>query len=224
MFNSISKRYDLLNRLLSFGLDIQWRNKLSDQLAKRDNMKVLDLATGTGDVLITFVKRHTSIVQAIGLDMAQGMLDVGNDKLARLGLSNTITLQHGDANHILFAENTFDNISMSFGIRNVEEPVQVLKEMNRTLKSGGHGLILEFSMPDNALIRFFHIFYLRYCVPVIGWVFSGNYKAYKYLNQTIEDFPYGDDFCTLMQTAGFTNIKRTPLLFGTATIYQGEKE
>ena len=223
MFNTISKRYDLLNRLLSFGLDIRWRNKLSDQLVVRENMKVLDLATGTGDVLITFEKRHSTLAQGIGLDMAQGMLDVGNEKLEKLGLNNTITLQHGDANSIPFDENTFDNISMSFGIRNVEDPVVVLKEMKRTLKSGGRGLVLEFSLPDNAIIRFFHIFYLRYCVPIIGWLFSGNYKAYKYLNQTIEDFPYGEDFCDLMKESGLINIKRTPLLFGTATIYQGEK-
>lgn len=223
MFNIISKRYDLLNRILSFGLDIHWRNKLARKLKSRSDMHVLDLATGTGDVLITFVKKHPGIHKAIGLDMAQKMLNIGKRKVKELGLTDKITFQHGDANHLPFEKNSFDNISMSFGIRNVDDPSLVLKEITRTLKPGGRGLILEFSLPENVIIRFGHIFYLRYCVPLIGYIFSGNYRAYKYLNQTIEDFPYGEDFCNLMRKAGLINVSRTSLLFGTATIYQGEK-
>ena len=223
MFNDISARYDLLNRLLSFGLDIHWRNSLSKKLRLKENMKVLDLATGTGDVIITFVKDHDNIVEGHGLDMAEKMLAIGRSKIKDLGLDKKITLHEGDANQIPFEEGMFANTSIAFGIRNVSDPSVVLKEMYRVLEKEGRTLILEFSMPKNILIRFFHIFYLRYCVPVIGFIFSGNYKAYKYLNQTIETFPYGKAFCDLMRSSGFTDVKQTSLLFGTATIYQGSK-
>ena len=223
MFDAISSKYDLLNHLLSFGIDILWRRELAEHLVKKEKIKVLDLATGTGDVLITFCEKNLYVESAVGIDMSKEMLKVGQKKLFLNNLAKKITLQHGDANHIPFENGTFDNVSIAFGIRNVEDPSVVLKEMQRTLKKGGKVLILEFSLPKNGLIRALHLFYLRTIVPCIGGLIAGHYQAYKYLNQTIEQFPYGDDFLALMDGAGLKYTRAYPLLFGVATIYTGEK-
>lgn len=223
MFNAISARYDLLNRMLSFGLDVSWRNQLANKLPATNQLKVLDLATGTADVLITMCRKNPNVQTAYGLDPAGKMLEIGRKKILKKGLDNRITLQEGDANQIPFADQLFDACSMSFGIRNVEDPSRVLREMFRVLKPGGRALILEFSLPSNAIIRAFHLFYLRHCVPIIGFCVSGNFQAYKYLNQTIENFPYGKDFENLMTQSGFQKVNTQSLLFGTASIYQGER-
>ncbi|MCA9407816.1 MAG: bifunctional demethylmenaquinone methyltransferase/2-methoxy-6-polyprenyl-1,4-benzoquinol methylase UbiE [Candidatus Omnitrophica bacterium] len=223
MFNQISPRYDLLNHFLSFGLDIVWRKRLSRYLVKKKKSHLLDLATGTGDVILTLVQLNPEIESALGIDMAEKMLEIGRKKIEKKGLSRKITLKHADANQIPSSDYSADNITMAFGIRNVEDPVCVLKEMHRVLKNNGRSLILEFSLPQNSLVKWGHLFYLRTIVPALGWLLSGHYLAYKYLNQTIENFPYGKDFCDLMQQAGFKNVKANELLFGVATIYQGEK-
>ena len=223
MFNDISLKYDLLNNLLSFGLHNLWKKKLATHLSSKRGQRILDLATGTADVIISFLTNNPNVESGIGMDMAEKMLDVGRKKIAHRGLAEKIKLKHGDANQIPFEDQSFDGVSISFGIRNVEDPSQVLREMHRTLKSEGRGLVLEFSFPNNKILKAFHLFYLRTVVPCIGWIFSGHYKAYKYLNQTIETFPYGDDFCQLMSNVGFKNVKANPLLFGVATIYQGDK-
>ncbi|MCA9406535.1 MAG: ubiquinone/menaquinone biosynthesis methyltransferase, partial [Candidatus Omnitrophica bacterium] len=181
-----------------------------------------DAATGTADVLLSLIK-DDRVAKGQGIDMAARMLDIGRAKIQKRGLSHKITLTHADANKIPFENNHFDVATISFGIRNMEDPTAVLQELCRTLKPEGRALILEFSMPKNPILRAGHLFYLRTIVPLIGYIFSGHYKAYKYLNQTIEDFPYGDDFCRLMTTAGFHNVKANPLLWGVATIYQGDK-
>lgn len=223
MFNTISPKYDLLNRLLSFGLDIHWRNRLISMFPKKDHLKALDLATGTADVLLSLAhKKGGSLSKSYGVDMAEKMLEIGRKKIIQSGFSDTLELKAGDASKIPFYDDQFDAASISFGIRNVEHPIRVLEEMNRVLKPGAPALILEFSLPKNPIIRFCHLFYLRYIVPIIGWIFSGNYKAYKYLNQTIEKFPFGDDFLALMAQGGLKNTSATELLFGTATIYRGE--
>jgi demethylmenaquinone methyltransferase/2-methoxy-6-polyprenyl-1,4-benzoquinol methylase len=223
MFNQISPKYDLLNRILSMGLDISWREEMGRQLIQRDDMQVLDLATGTGDVIISFCQQYSNIKQGQGLDLAEKMLSIGREKIEKLNLSQRIKLDHGDAMSVPFPDKIFDNVSISFGIRNTDNPFQVLKEMRRVLKPGGRALILEFSMPANKIIRFFHLFYLRHIVPLLGYIFSGNYQAYKYLNQTIESFPHGQSFCKMMHRAGLKNIQETKLLYGTATIYTGER-
>jgi len=223
MFNDISPRYDFLNHFLSFGIDIFWRRQLAHFLPNRDNLSVLDLATGTGDVLLTLVKCRSQISSAVGIDMAEKMLEIGRQKIAQRKLDHKITLQKGDANRIPFADNSFDVTTIAFGIRNMENPLNVLKEMCRVIKSSGRMLILEFSLPENRLLRIIHLFYLRNIVPAIGHIFSGHYQAYKYLNQTIESFPYGIDFCSLMDQAGFARAQAYPLLGGVATIYVGEK-
>lgn len=224
MFNRISAKYDLLNRLLSLGLDVSWRRKLSSFVPSRADLKVLDLATGTADVLITLVQNNQNIQSGVGIDMAAKMLEIGRKKIIQKGLEDKLSLKTADANQLPFSEQSFDCTTIAFGIRNVENPGTVLKEMHRVLKPQGRSLVLEFSLPENKIIRCVHLFYLRNVVPFLGWLISGQYKAYKYLNQTIEDFPYGRSFCSLMEKAGYIDVKANPLLFGAATIYQGDKQ
>lgn len=223
MFDAISPRYDFLNHLLSFGLDIRWRKELAHFLIDQENQTVLDLATGTADVLLALFKNNPQIQKGYGIDLADRMLTLGRAKIAQAGLTDRIHLQHGDANHIPFDNDSFEAVTIAFGIRNVEDYNRVLREMHRVLKKRGQALILEFSLPNHAVLRALHFFYLRTLVPVIGGIFSGHYLAYRYLNQTIETFPYGDDFCELMTISGFKNVKANPLMGGIATIYQGGK-
>ena len=223
MFDHISPRYDFLNHLLSFGLDIHWRRLLGKFLPQRASIKVLDLATGTADVLLSLFKGNSNVQSGCGIDLADKMMEIGRNKIARRNLEGRITLQHGDAHQIPLNDDTFDAVSIAFGIRNMTNPSRVMSEMHRVLNAGGKAIILEFSLPQSVIIRTVHLFYLRHFVPVIGAVFSGHYQAYKYLNQTIETFPCGNDFCVMMSDAGFKNVKAHPLLFGVATIYQGDK-
>jgi demethylmenaquinone methyltransferase/2-methoxy-6-polyprenyl-1,4-benzoquinol methylase len=223
LFNDISPRYDLLNRLLSFGLDIHWRNCLAKYLPTHGKLHILDCATGTGDVLLRLFKNSQHIQSAVGIDLAEKMMEIGRRKIESVGLSKHIKLQTGDAMMIPSADNTFDATTMAFGIRNTPNPQNVLNEMHRVLKKGGRALILEFSLPQNPIIRFFHLTHLRYIVPLIGGLFTGHFQAYQYLNQTIELFPYGNQFINMMQQSGFSRVQAHTLLFGTATIYQGDK-
>jgi demethylmenaquinone methyltransferase/2-methoxy-6-polyprenyl-1,4-benzoquinol methylase len=151
------------------------------------------------------------------------MMAIGRKKIQRAGLADRITLRHGDAQHIPFSDRTFDAVTVAFGIRNMEDPPRVLGEMRRVLKAGGRALVLEFSLPENRLVKSIHLFYLRHIVPLVGLAFSGHYKAYQYLDRTIETFPYGGGFCLLMEQAKFQRVRAYPLLFGVATIYQGDK-
>jgi demethylmenaquinone methyltransferase/2-methoxy-6-polyprenyl-1,4-benzoquinol methylase len=226
MFNQISARYDLCNHLLSFGWDVRWRQSLSEYLPDHERLLLLDLATGTADVLISLtqdLKRKTRIERAIGIDLAENMLQIGREKISRLGLNHVIQLQTADANCLPFTENIFHAVSMAFGIRNVENPMIVLKEMYRILKPGGRALILEFSLPSHPFIRWGHLAYLRAIVPLVGGLISGHFHAYRYLNQTVERFPYGEHFCRLMRQVGFQKVRANPLFFGVASIYQGDK-
>ncbi len=223
MFDAISGRYDFLNRLLSFGLDIGWRKKIASFLSAGENLSILDLATGTGDVLLYLFEQRKDIKTARGIDLAENMLSRGREKIKGRALENKITLQTGDINQIPFAQNSFNAATIAFGIRNVPEPKKVLSEMFRVLKPGGRAIILEFAVPANKLIRAFHGFYLSKIMPVLGAVISGNFKAYQYLNKTVETFMYGEEFCRAMRESGFLKVHANPLTFGTAMIYTGEK-
>lgn len=223
MFNDISPRYDFLNRVLSFGLDLRWRKILAKHLPNRPNLKVVDLATGTADVLLSMARRNPNFSEGVGIDMADKMLEIGRQKIAAKQFDQKIKLESGDAHAIAYPDNSFDAATIAFGIRNMSDPAKVILEMTRVLKPGGVVLVLEFSLPKNKIIRFFHLAYLRHVVPAIGWLLTGHYKAYKYLNETIEDFPYGNEFCYFLYDAGLAHVKPIPLLFGTATIYRGEK-
>ena len=223
MFNRISGRYDALNRILSFGLDIGWRKKLAKFLPQRNNLEMLDLATGTADVPIYLLKTAPQIHSFYAIDKAEDMLKIAENKIKKEGLETEITLHEGDITDIPFDDGCFDGVTTAFGIRNVQEPLEALKEMRRVLKPRGCVLILEFSFPSNFFLRAVYLFYLRRIVPALGALISGDSQAYRYLTKTIENFPYGQEFISLMSEAGFQKTCLFPLAFGAATIYRGEK-
>ncbi|MDA1044369.1 MAG: bifunctional demethylmenaquinone methyltransferase/2-methoxy-6-polyprenyl-1,4-benzoquinol methylase UbiE [Verrucomicrobia bacterium] len=223
MFDRIAPRYDFLNRVLSFRRDVAWRKKMAAQLDDRKRIHLLDLATGTGDQIFHLLDAGADIESAIGMDMSEQMLAVGLEKIRQRGLSERVSLCVGDATSIPAESNCCDVTTISFGIRNVVDVSRALEEMMRVLRPGGCALILEFSMPTHALMRLGYSFYLRHLLPLIGGALSGDAYAYRYLNKTIETFPYGNAFCDLMRNAGFQNASFIPLTFGVASIYRGEK-
>lgn len=220
MFNRIAHRYDLLNRLLSFGQDVRWRQRLATMLPKQPVTQVLDLATGTGDVLLTLA-RGECVVEGFGLDMAADMLTIAQQKINRARLDGRLALVRADGITLPFADQSFDLTTIAFGIRNIPDYRMAISEMRRVLRPGGRALILEFSLPSNRLLRAAYLLYFRHVLPRVGAIISGDSHAYKYLNQTVETFPYGDDFVELMCDAGFSVVNQHPLTFGVATIYEG---
>lgn len=223
MFDSITPTYDILNHILSLGMDFYWRRQLADTIDTKKNIRILDMATGTGDVLISLLHRHPDITKAVGLDISENMLALCRRKITKYHLTDKVTLIKADAAATSLASETFDYVTMGFGIRNTTEVLATLNETHRLLYQGGKVLILEFSMPSNRIIRNCYLFYLRRFVPLVGRLLSGDFNAYRYLNTSIENFYSQENFCRLMQKAGFTNINATPLTFGIACIYQGTK-
>lgn len=223
MFDQIAKRYDLVNRLLSFGQDIAWREEMKKHLPAKANFELLDIATGTGDVVISLVKDNLDIGVAYGVDLSEGMLEIAKVKVKAQGLQSKIMLQTADAQALSFLDGTFDAVTIAFGIRNIPDLRLALLEMYRVLKKDGRVMILEFSLPKNPLIRVGHWVYLNIIVPVVGFIFSGHTSAYRYLAQTIESFPYGERFCKILKQMGFTNIHSKKFLGGTATLYWADK-
>lgn len=223
MFDQISPRYDLINHLFSFGADLYWRRKLIRHLPRGKGLRLLDLATGTGDQLLTIIKKAKQVETALGLDLSPEMIRMGQKKFIDKPYAHQVTLMEGDATAISLKDAAVDCVTMSFGIRNVIDVERCLEECFRVLTPCGRLMILEFSLPKNRLIRFFHTAYLRYILPYgAGWM-TRNVQAYKYLNKTIETFPYGKDFCDKIKQAGFYRVKAYPMTFGVATLYVGEK-
>ncbi len=222
MFDRIAGRYDLLNHLLSGNRDKAWRREMTGLLPARNNLHVLDLATGTADQLLTLYDSGR-VERGVGVDMAEKMLEIGRDKIAARSLSDSLSLTVGNAEQIPLEDDSFDVTSISFGIRNMTDVPKALGEMRRVLKPEGRALILEFSLPGNAVMRGLYLFYFRHILPRLGAVISGDSGAYRYLNETVETFPYGEAFCRLMAQAGFRNVAANRLTFGIATMYQGDK-
>lgn len=223
MFDRIAPRYDLLNRLLSAGRDVAWRRRMADFLPAVRPLHLLDVATGTADQIFSLLASDHGIARATGVDMAERMLDVGREKARRRGLADVVRLTAGDATRLPEGDDTYDVATISFGIRNVTDVPLALREMARVLKPGGRVLILEFSLPAMPVLRPLYLFYLRHVLPLVGGVLSGDLKAYRYLNVTIESFPYGEAFCRLLREAGFVQVRANPLTLGVATIYQGDR-
>lgn len=224
IFNAIAPSYDFLNRVLSMGIDIYWRERLAKRLKKTSEaMKLLDVATGTADLAITLCQKYTFIKSITGIDLADNMLEIGRKKTKHKRLDKIISLQTGDASNLDFADATFDAVTISFGIRNVENLEKALSEMYRVLKVGGQLLVLEFSLPRSELLKALYLLYFRHVLPLIGRLFSKHPQAYAYLNKTVESFPSGQSFADIIKQQGFTKLSFTPLTFGIATIYEGRK-
>ncbi len=223
MFDRIAPRYDVLNRLLSFRRDVAWRRAIVRALPPGDSLRVLDLATGTADVLLSLCAAPGKVARGVGLDKSAGMIARGRSKLARGRGSAALSLVRGDACGLGFAAETFDAVTMAFGIRNVPDVPAALREIRRVLRPAGRALILEFSLPRNPLLRAGYLAYFRHVLPRVGGLISGDAQAYKYLNESVEAFPYGEKFLDLMRDAGFTKVAAMPQSFGIATLYAGDR-
>jgi demethylmenaquinone methyltransferase/2-methoxy-6-polyprenyl-1,4-benzoquinol methylase len=222
MFNSIAYRYDFLNRFLSAGIDVWWRKKAIAQLKASAPKKILDVATGTGDVAILTYKmlRPEKIT---GIDISEGMLELGRKKIEKLGLSEQIELLKGDSEVIRFEDDRFDAITVAFGVRNFQNLEKGLKEMHRVLQPGGKLVVLEFSKSKNRFLSGLFHFYMNVITPAIGKLFAKNKNAYQYLNDSVQAFPEGQTFLNIMHGAGFTQTYLKKLSFGICTIYCGSK-
>ncbi|WP_209332041.1 bifunctional demethylmenaquinone methyltransferase/2-methoxy-6-polyprenyl-1,4-benzoquinol methylase UbiE [Lunatimonas salinarum] len=221
MFNNISKKYDLLNHVLSLGIDIIWRKKAVSLLKKDQPKLILDIATGTGDFAIEALALNPDKV--IGVDISEGMLSEGRKKLKKRKLDDRIELQLGDSEKLLFKENKFDAVIVSFGVRNFENLEKGLADMRRVLKPGGKTVIVEFSKPKKFPMKQAYNFYFKYILPKIGKVVSKDNAAYTYLPESVQVFPDGKDFLDILERVGFKNTTCTPLTFGISSIYVGEK-
>lgn len=222
MFDNISGNYDNLNRVISFGVDVKWRKKVLKLVAETNPEKILDIATGTGDLAILLAQ--TKARKIIGLDISEGMLEVGKIKIEEKNLSQTIEMVLGDSESMPFGDHYFDAITVAFGVRNFEHLEKGLSEILRVLKPGGIFVILETSVPDKAPYKQGYNFYTKNILPLIGKLFSKDDVAYGYLSESAASFPYGEALNNILRKIGFINVKALPQTFGVATIYSASKQ
>ena len=222
MFNNISRTYDFLNHFLSLGIDIIWRKKAIKELVELKPHKILDVATGTGDFAFEAIK-ILKPEKVIGVDISEGMLAVAQKKIDERKLSDVFEVQKGDSEGLHFEDHTFDAITVAFGVRNYENLSKGLADMLRVLKPGGKVVILEFSKPKVFPVRQLYHFYFKYATPFFGGLFSKDKKAYVYLEESVQAFPDGEDFISLMTEVGYQNTKYRSLTFGISAIYTGIK-
>lgn len=221
MFDNIAFRYDFLNSLLSLGIHKGWRKKCVKLIADKKPKHILDVATGTGDFAIATMSLNPDKV--IGIDISEGMMKFGREKLQKLKLDHKITLQYGDAETCDLPSNSIDAIVVGFGVRNFENLEKGLKNMLRILKPGGQLCVLEFSYPRNFPIKQLYHFYFKYITPVIGKVFSKDSRAYSYLPESVKAFPDNERFTAILEKTGYQKATFKPLSFGIAAIYLAEK-
>lgn len=220
MFNRISGSYDLLNRMLSLGIDVRWRKVLVGKLRLAQPSRVLDVATGTADLALAIAEALPA-AHVTGLDIAEEMLVIGRTKIEKRGLANRIQLETGDAERLPYPDGSFDAITVAFGVRNFEDLGQGLGEMYRVLKPGGRLFVLEFSQPKGWLFRPIFQLYFKYLLPLVGRLTSKDARAYQYLFESVQAFPEGETFLELMRNKGFEQTGWTSLTFGTCAIYEG---
>ena len=223
MFNTIAPRYDFLNRLLSFGIDRRWRKKAVRLLKYREGSRILDVATGTGDVALEIARATPTSVRITGADFSAEMVALGGAKVKASPHAARIDFKVAPCEDLPFASETFDSVTIAFGIRNVVDRKLGLAEMWRVLRPGGRMIILEFSTPRSLLFRQIYYFYFRRVLPVIGGLFS-KYNAYKYLPDSVLEFPPHEEFAGMIEDAGFRSVHIRELTFGIASIYVGDKE
>jgi demethylmenaquinone methyltransferase/2-methoxy-6-polyprenyl-1,4-benzoquinol methylase len=215
MFGSIARHYDLANHALSCGADFYWRNRAAQVVASWDPGKIVDLATGTGDLALAIQKKLPD-AELVAVDFLPEMLQLARQK----GVQRAVI---ADAMRLPFADSSFDCVTVAFGLRNMENWGAALSEMARVLKTGSHLLILEFSLPHLSILRSLYRFYLHRCLPLLGSLLTRQKNAYDYLGDSIEEFPSGETMLRLMETSGFHNTTAEPLTGGIVTIYIGEK-
>jgi demethylmenaquinone methyltransferase/2-methoxy-6-polyprenyl-1,4-benzoquinol methylase len=221
MFDNVSSNYDTLNRILTFGIDVGWRKKVVQLVMDANAKKVLDVATGTGDLAIMFGKENTE--EVVGLDISPGMLEIGKNKVVGEKLDQKVKMIIGDSEKMDFEDGYFDAVTVAFGVRNFEDLEKGLKEILRVLKPKGTLVVLETSQPEGVLIKQMFRFYSRYVIPNIGKLLSKDKKAYDYLPESAAAFPYGEAFNNILLKTGFNTSKVFPQTFGAATIYQATK-
>jgi len=222
MFDNISGNYDFLNHVLSMNIDKGWRKKTVRAIAKNNPKTILDVATGTGDLAIALAK-GTGADTITGIDISQGMLNVGIEKIKKLGLENTIKMQKADSENLPFSDNHFDAITVAFGVRNFENLEKGLAEMLRVLKPGGMVGVLEFSQPQKFPFKQGYNFYFKNILPGLGRMISKDSSAYTYLPESVGAFPHGNDFVKIMQKVGYSSATARTLTFGVASFYTAIK-
>ncbi|WP_298782192.1 bifunctional demethylmenaquinone methyltransferase/2-methoxy-6-polyprenyl-1,4-benzoquinol methylase UbiE [uncultured Polaribacter sp.] len=221
MFDNISEKYDGLNRVISLGIDVKWRKKVVDIVSKNNPKQILDIATGTGDLALMMADLNPNKI--VGLDISAGMLEVGKQKIAKANLTDKIEMIVGDSEDMPFNDNTFDAITVSFGVRNFANLNKGLKEIARVLKPTGVLVILETSNPTKFPFKQGYKFYTNFILPIIGKLFSKDKVAYSYLSESANSFPFGEALNNILQKNGFTSTEHKPVTFGVATIYTASK-
>ncbi|MGV3586723.1 MAG: bifunctional demethylmenaquinone methyltransferase/2-methoxy-6-polyprenyl-1,4-benzoquinol methylase UbiE [Adhaeribacter sp.] len=221
MFNSIAGKYDFLNHFLSAGIDIYWRKQAVKIMGQNQPALLLDIATGTGDFAIEALSLHPQKI--VGVDISEGMLAVGQEKIKKKNLTDKIELQLGDSENLAFADNTFDGTMAAFGVRNFENLHKGLSEMYRVLKPGGRIVVLEFSKPRSFPFKQVYNFYFKNILPVFGKLISKDQAAYTYLPESVQAFPDGQEFINILKQVGFKNTQWHSLTFGISSIYTGLK-
>lgn len=222
MFSKIAHRYDLANHILSLNRDRAWRRALVQHAAPQPGERLLDLCTGTGNVAIEFAQACPDL-QIVGLDLSEEMLKIAREKFASISLDHRIELIHGDALKLPFAENSFEIVTIAFGLRNFPDHARGLREIYRVLASGGRAFILEFSVPQSFLARLVYLPYLRYILPTVGGLLLGSRAPYEYLRDSIVSFPDRATILEELYKTGFRPVGYRDLTFGIATLYWGRK-
>jgi len=221
MFDSISKEYDFINNLITFGAHKKWKKQIVNICKKINPKKILDLATGTSDIAIEL----SSIKECkiIGVDPSSKMLEVGQSKIDKKNLNDKILLEKGNAENLKYDDGMFDVVTIGYGVRNFTSLKNSLKEIYRVLKKDGLLIILETSLPSSPLVRVFYNIHTKLYVRIIGMIFSNNSNAYGYLESSAKTFPYGEDFIKILRDVNFINIQSEIKLFGASTIYIAKK-
>ncbi len=222
MFNSIAPVYDLMNRLMTFGIDKRWRSLTVKTVRNSGAKNILDIATGTGDLAIKLAKKIDRAV-VTGVDLSEGMIKIGQEKVAQAGLEERVTLSTADALNLPFDDNSFDAITVAYGVRNFEHLDKGYAEMQRVLRPGGLLCVLELTTPSSPLVKPFYSAYTRGIIPIVGRLLSNDKRAYTYLPESIAAVPARDNMLKLMSNAGFSTTKYRSLTFGVCTLYTAEK-
>jgi demethylmenaquinone methyltransferase/2-methoxy-6-polyprenyl-1,4-benzoquinol methylase len=222
IFDSIATKYDRLDHLMSLGIDHYWRRKAIKELSGKKYLHILDIATGTADLALT-AKKKLTVDKITGIDISNGMLEKGREKVKNENFQTEIILKQGEAEDLQFEDNTFDAVTVGFGVRNFEDLQKGLLEIKRVLKKDGKLIILEFSYPTNFIIKQLYLLYFNVMVPIVGRLFTKNKVAYRYLPGSVYNFPYGKSFIKILDDLGFINSSSKKLSLGICTVYSAIK-